>query len=870
MSQPESRSVRRHFRLFWGAYVVLLCSIAATYLVFRWSSTELHNRQLSSFYQAQNKFRQVMDLHFSSYFNILNGVKGFCMQNQTLLPMEFNQYFDALGMRQNHLGIFDIGYIGRIRPSEREKILANAAKFGMPLQNLAEFPTDSEEHYALLYWDDFSPHPPLSYCSYVYDDPQRLAAMEKARDVNEFVSTERLDIHLGGNKSATNGFIIFLPVYAQGAPVETVEQRREGLVGFVFASFFIPDCWGKIYAAAGEPLIDFEVYDGRIPQADKLWFDGDGLARMALNASSKTSPQFKTSQTVGGIGREWTICYGSRLEFENTPELRIPKLIFASGVALSGVLFALSLIQVRARIRTEALAEELRSTSLILRQEKERLSVTLGSINEAVITVDSDSRVMLMNRVAEMQTGRALAQAAGERLDSLVTIEDAQSSERIAWPINEIQRTGKAWQTPKAARMRIKDAAPLLVTVTGSPMRAIGGGIEGVVVVIRDVTERQKLLEEQIKTSKLESVGVLAGGIAHDFNNILTTIVGNVSMAKLEAGQQTELADFLNEAELGCERARELTQQLLTFAKGGAPIRKAAILTEVIRDTARFATHGSSVRCDYMLASDLWLVDADTGQISQVIHNIVLNATQAMAGGGIIDVSAENHRIESRNDLGLTSGRYIKIAIQDHGIGIRPDHLARIFDPYFSTKQRGSGLGLATAYSIVRRHDGAITVSSELGKGTRFDIYLPASEKSAIEFVASEKAQPLVGKGWILIMDDERSVLNVLTKMLEKLGYDVISAMDGEEAVRLYSQAAEQGKSISAVILDLTVPGGVGGQQAITQLLAINPQVKGIVSSGYSNDPVMANYRDYGFQAVVPKPYRLDTLTAALAQLLCK
>jgi two-component system, cell cycle sensor histidine kinase and response regulator CckA len=361
---------------------------------------------------------------------------------------------------------------------------------------------------------------------------------------------------------------------------------------------------------------------------------------------------------------------------------------------------------------------------------------------------------------------------------------------------------------------------------------------------------------------------VLAGGIAHDFNNLLTAIMGNVSMASAEAGDRAELRQFLHEADLACARARDLTQQLLTFSKGGAPIRKTALLRDVIHDSARFATHGSNARCECQLPADMWPVEADTGQISQVIQNIVINATQAMPEGGTIQIACRNIPAGDGIKLGLGPGRYVRISIQDQGSGIRPEHLAKIFDPYFSTKQRGSGLGLATVYSIVKRHEGTIKVHSQLGKGACFDIYLPASDHLPAIPSQSMPATRFSGSGHVLVMDDEQPVLKLVVKMLAKLGCQPLSAQDGAEAVRLYAEAKAQGRIIDAVILDLTVPGGMGGRQALKQMQAIDPAVKAIVSSGFSNDPIMAQYRDYGFAAVVPKPYGLDSLAAVLGEVL--
>ncbi|MFC1886872.1 PAS domain S-box protein, partial [Thermodesulfobacteriota bacterium] len=363
--------------------------------------------------------------------------------------------------------------------------------------------------------------------------------------------------------------------------------------------------------------------------------------------------------------------------------------------------------------------------------------------------------------------------------------------------------------------------------------------------VNQDITERKRLEEELLKAQKLESVGILAGGIAHDFNNILTMIIGNVSLAKMQVKPKDEIFDLLHEAETASTRAQTLTKQLLTFAKGGSPLKETASIKEIIEESSLFVLRGSKSRCEFSIAQDLRPVDVDTGQISQVINNIVINADQAMPGGGTIQVAAENLIIEDRHGLPVKPGGYIKIFITDQGVGIAEKHLSNIFDPYFTTKQEGSGLGLATSYSIIKRHEGHITVESQLGVGTTFHIYLPASDKIVPE---KEEVKLIKGHGRILVMDDETSLRKMVGKMLEKLGYESEFAKDGAEAIRMVKEAKESEKPYDAVILDLTVPGGMGGKETIKKLMEINPEIKAIVSSGYSDDPVLSNFQEYGFE----------------------
>jgi len=372
--------------------------------------------------------------------------------------------------------------------------------------------------------------------------------------------------------------------------------------------------------------------------------------------------------------------------------------------------------------------------------------------------------------------------------------------------------------------------------------------------------------EERLKIAKLESVGVLAGGIAHDFNNILTGIMGNISLARrgLESGEIAKASNRLVEAEKASLRAKDLTQQLLTFSSGGTPIKITTSIIGILEDSISLALRGSDVRCELSLPDDVWPVEADEGQIGQVISNLVLNADQAMPEGGTLNIGVRNTIIGKRTTLPLARGNYVQITIEDHGVGIPEEHLLRIFDPYFTTKQKGSGLGLSTVHSIIKKHGGHITIESKLGVGTTLQVYLPASMEPipAVEEVAAEAC--VAGAGRVLVMDDEEVVRDLLRSELTGIGYEVELASVGAETIKKYANAKETGQPFAAVILDLTVPGGMGGKETIKKLLEIDPDVKAIVSSGYSTDPIMTDFVKYGFKGVVVKPYRTSELEQVL------
>jgi PAS domain S-box-containing protein len=380
---------------------------------------------------------------------------------------------------------------------------------------------------------------------------------------------------------------------------------------------------------------------------------------------------------------------------------------------------------------------------------------------------------------------------------------------------------------------------------------------------IREALDKSE--KRLFQAEKLESLGILAGGIAHDFNNILTTILGNVSMAKDQAASRSEISELLTEAATASKRAQTLTKQLLTFAKGGTPVKETASVGDIIKESSLFVMRGSKSGCEFSIAEDLWTVEVDVGQVNQVINNIVINANQAMPEGGIIEIKAENLIIDEGNEWYLKPGRYVRMSFKDEGVGIAEKHLSKIFDPYFTTKHEGSGLGLATAYSIIKKHGGTIVAESLLGIGTTFHIYLPASEKEEPEKMEDNVIK---GRGKILLMDDEASLRKITGKMLEKLGYEPEFAEDGDEAIRMVKGAKEAKKPYDAVILDLTIPGGIGGKEAIQKLVEIDPEIKAIVSSGYSDDPILANFREYGFKGMLPKPFELSSLGKMLHEVL--
>jgi PAS domain S-box-containing protein len=498
--------------------------------------------------------------------------------------------------------------------------------------------------------------------------------------------------------------------------------------------------------------------------------------------------------------------------------------------------------------------------------EKESLAVTLRAIGDGVITADVNGKVIMMNSEAEKLTGWETKEAIGQPLKSVfdVTVDLAtQAKAQKSGYRSEAQSI--LVSLPENVTLTSRDGIERVIEQVASPIRDTKNELSGVVLVFRDITERQRNEAERRKAETLEQLGLLAGGIAHDFNNLLTAITGNISLACLLLPPDDEMAERLDDAKNASLRARDLAQQLLTFARGGAPIKKTASITKLIEDTVSFSLRGSRNRSEFEFAADVAQAEIDAGQISQVIANLVVNADQAMPNGGTLYVSCDNFCYDTTDVVipDLPPGDYVRVRIGDEGVGIPEKYVKRIFDPYFTTKPKGNGLGLATAYSIVKNHNGLMTVESEVHVGTTFTLYLPAAlnvETPVAEEAPKKLAETAHGTGRVLVVDDEDAIRDLVEFTLTRLGYEVSQAATALQGVELYKERLRVGKRFDLVILDLTLPGGLGGKEALKKLIEIDPTVNAIVSSGYATDATMSRYQDFGFRGCIAKPYEAAEL----------
>jgi PAS domain S-box-containing protein len=501
-----------------------------------------------------------------------------------------------------------------------------------------------------------------------------------------------------------------------------------------------------------------------------------------------------------------------------------------------------------------------------LRSLSERLQVILRSLAEGIMAVDSEGRVTLMNASAESLTGWPQAEGLGRHLPEILRLEDEKTHQTLAEPaLLHLTRESAEPGSRLIAWLKSREGQTRLVSINTSPLVGSDGLVGGSVLIFRDISIERQIENQNLRNQKLESLGLLAGGIAHDFNNLLMAILGNISLARHELPADSPISNTLESAESACHRARGLSTQLLTFAQGGAPVKQVIHLERPVREAAELALHGSPVTLEMRVSKPLDFVEADEGQLVQSVNNLVLNAKQAMPSGGNVTLCLENVTLTDASPrIPLPPGRYVRIRVQDMGAGIPPEHMSRIFDPYFTTKQSGSGLGLTSVHSIVTRHGGHVEASSSTGSGTCFTIHLPSSSKvpepGPVERSTSEKGPTLR----LLVLDDEQALRAVFKIMLSKMGHRVTVAGTSGEALTEFSRALAGPEPYDLVFVDLTMPGDLPGEEVIRKLRAIQPSVRIVVMTGYSTSSVLANHRELGLAGALAKPFDIPMLREVL------
>jgi len=506
-----------------------------------------------------------------------------------------------------------------------------------------------------------------------------------------------------------------------------------------------------------------------------------------------------------------------------------------------------------------------------LRDSEAHYRLLAEDASDVIWQLDSNYRFTYISPADERLRGYRADEVIGHHVFEFLTEDGIAELQKLARGRLEAEQNGTMTGTTTfEAEHHCKDGGSIWVEISYAPKRDGNGKVTGFLGISREITERKERAKELLKMEKLESLGALAGGIAHDFNNILTGIMGNISFAQMSLDASHTSYKPLAEAEKASVRAGKLAHQLLTFARGGEPVKKTVSLQLVLEETVSLFLRGSNVKGSIEIPASIHAIEADEGQLNQVFQNLIINATQAMPEGGTLTVSAQNETLYNANTMNLPGGSYVRLSFADQGCGVSEGDLKRIFDPYFTTKSSGNGLGLASVHSIVKRHGGHIGVSSVTGKGTVFTIHLPSMGVTYAKKQTNSVARPapVHSGGSILVMDDEEVIRDLSAEMLNYLGYQGATCEDGAEAVARYKAALESGAPFSAVIMDLTIPGGMGGKEAAQQILAIDPKACLIVSSGYSNDPIMSDYSAYGFNGSIAKPYKMAEFGQMLSSVL--
>ena len=663
---------------------------------------------------------------------------------------------------------------------------------------------------------------------------------------------EMRDVNVNSQTLVLSGQTILHTIWRDITESKRVEQAlRESEARF-----------SAVFRASPVGISISRIADGRVVDANDAFLNIFGLEREEV--IGRTSNELRLwadpeeRDRMVNILREKGRIEDFEVKFRRESGEGGDLLISAEPIELAGEQYWLGLLSdITKRKRVEE----------ALRQREEFIRSVLDNVDEGFLVIDRDYRIIIANK--------AFCSWGATQLDDLIGRRCHEVSHKTLRPcyeegedcaVRRIFETGE----PHTALHKHQDAGGeiMYVETRAFPLKDSSGVITSVIETVHNITERHLLEEERLKTQKLEAIGTLAGGIAHDFNNLLQGVFAYISLAKISLDHKGKAFARLEQAEKALNMSVNLATQLLTFSRGGKPVRKRIALGAVIENAANFALSGSRSVSRLDIAKDLWYVEADEGQVGQVIQNIVLNANEAMPDGGTVAITAANVDIPAAgNPLLPDGGKFVRLAIGDSGVGIPKEYLSKIFDPYFTTKQKGSGLGLATSYSIVRNHGGLLEVTSELNKGSTFFIYLPAS--GAEEGENPRPLAPLVARrGKILVMDDEEIIRGAAEELIGSLGHEVESAEDGEDAIKKFMQARESGRPFDVVILDLTVRGGMGGDQTIKKLRELDPNIKAIVSSGYADNEVVSDCRSYGFMAYLSKPYTIDALADSLNTLM--
>jgi signal transduction histidine kinase/CHASE1-domain containing sensor protein/ActR/RegA family two-component response regulator len=822
---------------------------------------------------AQNRINAIkreIEINLAAVQNL----RSFYISSREVTREEFHEF--ASRQLLGRPSIKALEWIPRVTYRERDKYEDIAKRYGPPDFQFTELDSqgimvragERDEYFPVYFVEPYEGNEEALGFD-LASEPVRAESLNRSRDSGKLIATAQ--VTLIQDKKRQDGFLVVAPVYRSQASLVSVQDRRENLRGFVLGAFGTSDIVESALSYLHPRGISIEVYDESDDSEENLLYSHvsrmTGKEMPVSGQMAKMQGKLRLVRGVSVGNRKWLIVtkpdgiYFMQMKNWQAWALSISVLMITLLVAHYMKRMADKNEHIQNLVKE--LSDDIREREKVedaLQEAHKRLLAILDGIDALVYVADMETyELLFVNKYGRDIWGDIQGDLCWKVMQSGQTGPCNFCTNKYLVDSGGRPKGVHTWEFQNPANGR-------WYYLIDRAIRWIDGRLVRLEIA-SDITERKALEEERQRSHKLEAVGLLAGGIAHDFNNLLTAIINNVYLSMRAIDHSSDTYKRLEQAEKAIMKASGLTQQLLTFSRGGAPVTRATSITEIMRDSAEFVLRGSNVRCEYEISDDLWPVEVDAGQMSQVFQNLVINADQAMAKGGVIKVSADNTTVDEDSDLPLEEGKYVKISIQDQGTGIPEEVMDKIFDPYFTTKEMGQGLGLAITFYIIKNHGGHIYAESEPGVGTTFTIYLPASDEETSKDESDEIAA-ITGSGKILIMDDEEMIRQSLGDMISSFGYEVELAKDGKEAVECFEKAIKSGKPFDAVILDLTVPGGMGGKEAVWKLREIDPEIAAIVSSGYSNDPVLADFREYGFNGIIAKPYNPEQMRETLHRVL--
>lgn len=872
-----SKPPRQRFAPLSLAGFIFLASLFVTYGV--WSNAQLNarnNLQADFDFRVRETVEQI-EQRMTSYQQVLRSTKAFLNSSTHVEREEFKAYIASLRLGVHYPGIEGIAISKIVPKSQIGEHTASIRQQGFEDYEIR--PAGERDVYTSII--QIEPFDKMNARAFGYDmfsDPVRRAAMEQARDSGRSSLSGKVRLVQESDENVQPGFLMYTPLYENGLPIDTVEQRRAAILGWVYAPFRIYYFMAGLGGERSED-IKISIYDGTAVSAESCLF-----GCVAINGNA---PLFKKNTQINIAGRAWTLAISSRPLLESRLNQAAPRLIAGSGILTSLLLGFLVWSLATGRSRALALAvnmtQELRTSNEKIASEQQRMKAILENSHDAFVAIDANGFITDWNTQAERTFGWTADEAIGKDLADLIFPVEQRDAHNAG--LTEFSTSGIGTAINRrlelAGRHRSGKRIPLELAIAGIKSET-GYAAHA---FIRDITERkeaelreaqrQQALEEVRAAlqhaQKLEAVGKLTGGVAHDFNNVLQVIAGNIQLLQYEIGGNEMLGSRLANALSAVERGAKLSSQLLAFARR-QPLQPHVInISRLVRnmdDMLRRAL-GASIEIETIVGGGLWNTLADPNQLENVILNLAINARDAMNGAGKLTIELGNAMLDDdyvRSQPELGAGQYVMLAISDAGSGMTPEVMEHIFEPFFTTKPEGegTGLGLSMAYGFVKQSGGHIKIYSEPGHGTTVRIYLPRSMDAEDDLPAAVNEPVQGGTETILVVEDDIGVQTTVIAMLSELGYRVLKADNGESALAII----ESGEAIDLLFTDVVMPGAVRSPDLARKAKELIPDIAVLFTSGYTQNAIVHGGRlDPGVE-LLSKPYRREQLARKIRRII--